>query len=189
VAVDTSEFHRLTSDEYHQLVDSGGFDEDTRVELIEGILCDMSPKSPEHERIIAYLNRVLATALDHDRFWLRPTAPLSIGDSEPEPDLSVVRRGTPEPYHPASAALVIEVSVSSRRRDLAVKPALYAGADVAEYWVVDPAKDVVVVHSDPGADGYRTRAELGPGAALDGAVVGIGEIPVAGVLAAATARP
>ncbi len=182
--MDSSEFHRLTGDEYHQMIESGGFDEETRVELIDGVLCDMSPQSPEHVAIVAYLNRVLAAALDHDRFRLRPTAPLSLGDSEPEPDLAVVERGTPQPYHPASAALAIEVAISSRRRDLAVKPRLYARAGVTEYWVIDPEHNVVVVHRDPGADGYDSRVELDPGKTLDGGVVGIGELDVASILAA-----
>jgi Uma2 family endonuclease len=183
--VDISEFHRLTGDEYHQMIESGGFDEETRVELIGGILCDMSPKTPQHELIVEHLNRVLAAALDLDRFRLRVSGPLSIGDSEPEPDLAVVRRGTPEPYHPASAELVIEVATSSRRRDLAVKPRLYARAGVTEYWVIDPENSVVVVHRDLGADGYGSRVELGPGDALEGGVVGIGKLEVADVLAAA----
>ncbi len=45
MAVD-AEIHRLTADEYHRLIESGGFDEDTRIELIDGLLLDMSPKSP-----------------------------------------------------------------------------------------------------------------------------------------------
>jgi Uma2 family endonuclease len=184
-ALDISEFHRLTGEEYHQLIESGGLAEETRVELIDGILCDMSPKTPEHELIVEYLAKVLAVALDHDRFRLRVAAPLSLGDTEPEPDLAVVRRGTPAPYHPASAELTVEVAISSRQRDLAVKPQLYARAGVAEYWVVDVTQNVVVVHREPAADGYRSRAELAPGDSLDGGVVEVGEIEVARVLAAA----
>ncbi|HLW93882.1 MAG TPA: Uma2 family endonuclease [Solirubrobacteraceae bacterium] len=185
MAVDISEFHRLTSDEYHLMIESGGFDEETHIELIDGILCDMSPKTPEHGLVVEYLNRVLAAALDHDRFRLRVTGSLSLGDSEPEPDLAIVARGTPDPYHPASAELVIEVAISSRRRDLAVKPPLYARAGVTEYWVIDVAQNAVVVHRAPGKDGYGSRVELRPGEALDGGVVGVGELDVASVLGAA----
>lgn len=44
------EVHRLTADEYHQMIEAGGFDEDARIELIDGLLVDMSPKTPAHER-------------------------------------------------------------------------------------------------------------------------------------------
>jgi hypothetical protein len=48
------------------------------------------------------------------------------------------------------------------------------------------AQNVVVVHRDPGAEGYCSRVELTPGEALDGGVVGVGELEVADVLAAAS---
>ena len=51
---------------------------------------------------------------------------LTLADSEPEPDFVVLARGTPSPYHPATAALAIEVAASSLRRDLLVKAPIYA---------------------------------------------------------------
>ena len=47
-----AELHRMSADEYHRVIDAGGFDEDARIELIDGLLLDMSPKSPAHERVI-----------------------------------------------------------------------------------------------------------------------------------------
>lgn len=170
------------------MVDAGAFDKHARVELIDGLLCEMSPRTPAHERVIEYLTRTLAAVLDHDRYRLRVGSALSIGDSEPEPDVAVVRHGTPEPYHPASALLVIEVALSSRKRDLVVKPALYAKAGIIEYWVVDVERELVVVHRDPTANGYKSCVEIGREGILDGAVAEIGAIPVDAVLAAAAAR-
>jgi Uma2 family endonuclease len=183
IAVDTSELHRLTAEEYHDLIETGAFaTSGARVELIDGLLCDMSPHTPAHDLIVERLNTMLAAALDHERFRLRPTLALSLGDSEPEPDVAIVERGTPEPYHPASAALVIEVALSSRRRDLLVKPRLYARARVTEYWVIDVRHGLVVVHRDPTADGYSSRIEIDRDGTLDGGVIGIGGIAVGDVL-------
>ena len=39
VAVD-SEIYRLTAEQYHLLIESGAFDEKSRVELIDGLLLD-----------------------------------------------------------------------------------------------------------------------------------------------------
>ena len=47
VALDIGQVHRLSTDEYHRLIEAGGFDEDARVELIDGLLADMSPKTGE----------------------------------------------------------------------------------------------------------------------------------------------
>ena len=137
VEIGLSDVHRMSADDYHRLIDSGTLDEDTRVELIDGLLLDMSPKSPAHENVIAALADRLLDGLDRGRYQLRIGTPLSIGDSEPEPDLIILERGTAQPYHPATAALVVEVAVSSQRRDLRTKPAIYARAGVPLYWVVD----------------------------------------------------
>ncbi len=183
IAVDTSELHRLTAEEYHDLIDAGAFaTSGARVELIDGLLCDMSPHTPAHDLIVERLNTMLAAALDHTRFRLRPTLALSLGASEPEPDVAIVERGTPEPYHPAGAALVIEVALSSRRRDLLVKPRLYARAHVTEYWVIDVQRNMVVVHRNPAGDGYSSCVEVDRDGTLDGGVIAVGEIPVADVL-------
>jgi Uma2 family endonuclease len=56
--------------------------------------------------------------------------------------------------HPTKALLVIEVALSSHRRDLVLKPRLYAPA-VPEYWVIDLREDRAVVHREAGADGFR----------------------------------
>jgi Uma2 family endonuclease len=186
VTLDSSDLHRISSDKYHEFIECGALD-NAHVELIDGLICDMSPRTSEHDRIAAYLTRLLADRLNR-AYQLRVASALTIGDSEPEPDFAVVRPGTPEPYHPATAELVIEVSLSSLRRDLIVKPRIYSSAGVPEYWVVDIEHSRVVVHREPARDGYGVRRELGHTESLDGAVVGIGEIPIAEILAAAQPR-
>jgi Uma2 family endonuclease len=151
--------HRLTAHEYHLMIESGGLDEDTRVELIDGLLVDMSPKTAEHENAIAWLAERLFRSIDLVRYQVRVTAALSLGDSEPEPDLMVIDRDVERPYHPATAVLVVEVAVSSQRRDLRVKPRLYARAGVPVYWVIDLDGGRAVVHGDPAGDAYE-RVEV-----------------------------
>jgi Uma2 family endonuclease len=176
------EVHRLTAEEYHRMIDSGGFDEDARIELIDGLLLDMSPKTPRHENVIAALADRLFRELDVARYQPRVGAPLSIGDSEPESDLIVLERGTAQPYHPSTAALVIEVAVSSQRRDLRTKPAIYARAGVPAYWVIDVDGGRAVAHTDPGADGYASVEIV---TELSASHIGLAPIAVADVLAAA----
>jgi Uma2 family endonuclease len=87
---------------------------------------------------------------------------MTLETSEPEPDLIVFQRDAPRAYHPSTAALVIEVSVSSLRRDLGQKPLLYSRAGVAEYWVVDLDGRRIVVHGVPPGNGRlaATAVEL-----------------------------
>ena len=57
--------------------------------------------------------------------------------------------------------LVIEVvSPSSRRMDYNLKNALYSSAGVREYWIVDPAKNFVIVYNfDTSDSGQYTFAD------------------------------
>jgi Uma2 family endonuclease len=181
--VELADLHRLTSEEYHRLIEAGAFEDWPRVELIEGLLCDMSARGRWHELVVEHLIWRLSKSLDDERYRLRAVAALSLGRSEPEPDFAIVRRGSADPYHPGSAALVIEVAASSHRRDLLVKPRIYAQAGVEEYWVVDVKNGLVIVHREPSADGYGSRVELGRDGVLDGSVVEIGELPIAEILA------
>lgn len=164
---------------------SGVFDEDARVELIDGLLVDMSPKTRAHENAIAWLNRLLVLAVPAERFEIRIAAPLTIGPSEPEPDVAVIERSAPRPHHPATAALVVEVAVSSLVRDLQDKPPVYAQAGVPVYWVVDLDGRRAVTHSTPREGGYEQVEVVGVDGELRAPHVGLPALSVAELFAAA----
>lgn len=146
--------------EYDRLVDEGVFD-DERIELLEGTLIEMSPEGTEHAWIIQELNRLLTRGLP-DELRLRVAAPFAANNvSEPEPDCAVVPVGDYWVDHPSVALLLIEVSRSSRRKDLGLKARIYGAAGVPSYWVVDLERRVVHVHQEPTGDGYG-RVEQHP---------------------------
>jgi Uma2 family endonuclease len=162
--VDDLTLHRMSLDEYHRLIEAGAFDEDLRVELIDGLLVEMSPKGREHELCGEFLTRWLVTNTDPARFRVRAGGPLTIPQarSEPEPDFAVVPVGVDEPFHPATALLVVEVAASSLRYDLGRKAGVYAAARVPEYWVVDVHGRRMWVHEKPDRGEYtevRARHE------------------------------
>ena len=125
----------------------------------------------------------LLLALLPPGFELRREAPLSIGGSEPEPDLSVVE-GHPGDWlqaHPTTAALVVEVAVSSAELDEG-KASIYAEAGIPEYWIVRPDLRTVTVYREPTPDGYRSRSELSEAGTLPCATVPGVVLAVASVL-------
>ena len=72
--------------EYERLVEAGVF-EDERVELLRGVLVEMSPQGEPHARITAWLAHRFARALAIDRFDVRSHSPFAATeDSMPEPD-------------------------------------------------------------------------------------------------------
>jgi len=188
VLLPAAQAHRFSLEEYHQLIESGGFDEGSRVELIEGAIADMSPKTAEHENAIRWLTRWLITAVDPARFEVGVQTALTLSGSEPEPDLAVIPSDAPRPYHPATAALVIEVAMSSQDRDLRQKPALYARAGITEYWVVDLDAGVVVVRRNPTDTGYQAIAEIPADGSIDAQALALPRLEVAELLAAARRR-
>jgi Uma2 family endonuclease len=152
----------LSLAEYHRRIAAGEYDEAPNAELIEGVLVEMTRKTREHEAAIGWLMYRLFDHVDRDRFQIGVHSALTLewSNSEPEPDLIVVARDAPRPYHYATAALAIEVSVSSLRHDLVVKRRLYAGSGVTEYWVIDVDGRCVVRHRDPCDGDYRKVDEV-----------------------------
>jgi hypothetical protein len=91
--------------------------------------------------------------------------PVRIGvHSEPEPDVALVRLRE-RPYKeahpgPEDVYLVVEVADTTLAADRRLKLPLYARAGIPEVWLVDVQHDVVHVHREPTADGYRVVRTL-----------------------------
>src|SRR3954447_21295691 len=57
----------LSLENYHRLVEAGGFDGE-RVELLDGLLVHMSPKSERHEATVEYLLDWLMANVDRGHY-------------------------------------------------------------------------------------------------------------------------
>jgi Uma2 family endonuclease len=155
---------RFSVAEYHRMIDMGILDEDEHVELLEGEIVQMPPMEKPHARAITKLDRRLQRALS-DHYVVRIQMPLTLRDSEPEPDVVVVLAKDEDAAlrHPSRALLVIEVAASSIRYDLAIKSRIYAKAGIPEYWLVVVRKKAVEVLRDPDSRRgvYRTCQTVG----------------------------
>ncbi len=155
---------RFSVEQYHQLGEYSATGK--RTELIRGYVFDKMSKSPLHTSIGSRLYDLLYARLPAD-CWVRKEEPLTFADSEPEPDISIVR-GQPADFyakHPTSAALVIEVAVTSLAEDRALA-ALYAEAGVEEYWIVCPRERQVEVYRHAAQSIYAEQTIVPPGATL-----------------------
>ena len=155
----------LTVEEYHRLDE---FNENgRRTELIRGIVIEKMSKSPSHRTIVSLLYRLFLARLPQG-FTVWQEQPLTLADSEPEPDISVTRGGERdfEKAHPTTAELVIEVAVSSPALDRE-NASLYAEAGVKEYWIVLAGQRQVEVYRRPEAGRYRETSVAGADDTLD----------------------
>ena len=154
----------ITVEVYEQMVDAGILTEDDRVELLNGLLSEMSPQSPEHAGIVQWLTKQLIRGIDDDVAEVRSQLPARLPPlSVPEPDIAIIPAGNYAHAHPAEALLVIEVAVSSRRLDLGTKAEIYAAAGVGEYWVVDIPGRMVHVHDSPAGERYGSCRQVTAG--------------------------
>ena len=151
------------------MIDSGILDEDEHVELLEGEIVQMSPQEKPHARATSRLTRCFTRFLG-DEYAVRCQLPLTLPDSEPEPDLAIVRTREEDTAdrHPRTALLVIEVADSSARYDLSVKARIYARAGIPEFWLVLVQQRTIEVLQDPDevAGVYASRLSIGVGATV-----------------------
>src|ERR1700735_2495935 len=79
--------HRIDVDTYERIVESGALD-GHRVELLDGVLVEVSPQSPAHAIVIEQLQRHLGS---DPRLRVRVQSPLRVPPgSEPEPDVALL---------------------------------------------------------------------------------------------------
>jgi Uma2 family endonuclease len=157
---------RISLEQYHRMVEAGIWD-DCHVELLNGVVVEMSPEGTPHAHDSTDMGEYL-TILLGDRAQVRPAKPITLpGGSEPEPDIAIVQRlgreyRTHHPY-PENIFWIIEYSNSSLDKDLGVKAKIYAAEGIPEYWVVNLKQNVLIVFRDPVDREYQSRQEFTTG--------------------------
>ena len=154
VPTDTEPPLRLfTRKDYHAMAEASILSERDRVELIKGRIISMLPIGTWHHSASMRVDRVFQAAYG-------ATALISCGnsvalgdDSEPQPDIMVLRWRDDFYAHAQPEAqdviLLVELSDSSRAFDLGAKLDLYAENGIRDYWVVDTKGKCVRVFRDP----------------------------------------
>jgi Uma2 family endonuclease len=181
---------RWTRSEYDRMTEAGVLTENDRVELIGGEILTVTPQKCAHATGVVLASEALRRVLPPD-LHVRTQLPLALGDdSEPEPDVAVVR-GSLRDYlnaHPQSAVLIVEISDSRLAFDRYVKGSLYARERVGEYWIINLGESIVEVYRDPTED---SSARFGWSYAQSKRVAGTEStpLPFGGVVSAADLLP
>jgi Uma2 family endonuclease len=158
----------LTVEEFEALAEAEGWDEDTRVELLDGELVWMSPINDPHIGCVNRLTNLFNRRHAEDVALVSVQNPIRIDNyDEPQPDVALLRPRA-DYYATAKAAprdilLLVEVADRTLRTDLGRKARIYASGGVAEYWVIDLNNRVVYVHRNPAAGSYTSRRFVGRG--------------------------
>lgn len=155
----------LTVDEYHKMAEVGIFDEDDRVELINGEIIEMSPIGSIHTSRVKRIMRLFHSMPNVEKYLVSVQDPIFLGKySEPEPDLAILhfRADFYEEKHPEpkDILLVIEVSDTSLGYDREVKKPLFAAAAIPELWIVNIEDEQVEVYTNPANGNYTSRQDF-----------------------------
>ncbi len=160
------ERYRFTAKDYKDMAKAGVMD-GVRAELIDGDFIVMAPLAPPHAGTVDWLAQKLVMRLG-ESVIVRVQGPILIDEyNVPQPDISVLRvradfYKSSQPQ-PSDVLLLIEVADSTVRSDRYVKVPKYGAAGIPETWLVDLQHGLVLVHTDPQADGYGAVKTLKPG--------------------------
>jgi len=151
-AVPTEPVWRFSVEQYHRMVRLGILSDDDPVELLEGWLVYKMPKNPPH-RATTKLTRNALDAIISGDWYVDTQEPITLIDSEPEPDVVIVRGNTRNylDRHPGAEdiTLVIEVSDTTLERDRTSKKRLYGRAGIPVYWIINLPEQQIEVYSGP----------------------------------------
>jgi hypothetical protein len=162
ILYDPLALRRFSVSEYHKMFKTGILKPHDRVELLRGWIIKKMPPNPPHSGSVGRVNRRLARILPDD--WsLRVQCPITLSDSEPEPD-SVLARGAEGTYdkrHPRAAdiGVLMEVGDSTVLPDRRDKGAIYAQAKIAEFWLINVVKRKVEAYTKPRGGRYQKIKE------------------------------
>ena len=161
--------HKFSLETYNRMIEAGILTPDDKVELIHGEIVTMAPMGNKHLFLTNYYaDRLLETY--RGEAWVISQSPVQIQtdqtqpDSEPEPDLTVLRlpvnRYKERKPQAEDVLLIIEVSDSTLNYDRGKKLSLYAEAGIPEVWISNIQDNVLEVYREPKQPTYGVRLTL-----------------------------
>ncbi len=134
------------------MIKCGILTEDDPLELLEGILVEKMPKKPGHSGATRKARETLRKVV-LPGWFADSQEPITTEDSEPEPDLAVIR-GKPEDFleiHPRGrdVGMTVEVADTSLARDRGSKKTIYARANIPVYWIINLLERQIEVYTEP----------------------------------------
>jgi Uma2 family endonuclease len=154
--------YRFSVEEFNKLGEAGIFDEDDRVELLDGEIIVLSPVGTQHAGIVMRLISVFHDKLGK-RVLINPQNPTVMDEfSEPLPDIMLLkpRKDFYSSAHPrpGDIFLLIEVSDTTLAYDRGRKLRKYAESRLAEVWIVNVKQQTIEQFRAPGGATYSSSA-------------------------------
>lgn len=157
---------RLSVAQYHRMIAAGILTSDDPIELLNGWLIQKMTKNPPH-RIATRLVREALEAVIPKDWYVETQEPITLTDSEPEPDVAIIRGNTRDyqDCHPGpeNVGLIVEVADSTLDRDRTIKQIVYANAGIDTYWIVNLVDCQLEVYTKPTPKGFQAKTVFSQG--------------------------
>lgn len=136
---EAGERYRFTVRELQHMIELGVFDDDLRIELIDGDIVWMAAIGGPHFESVTRANRSFGRTVGDDALVSIQNAIRLNNRSAPQPDIAIIRnrRYRGELPTPEDVFLLVEVAVTSLKYDRDTKVGLYAASGIPEVWIVD----------------------------------------------------
>ncbi len=152
---------RISVKQYDVMIKNGVFDENDRVELLNGAIIEKMPKGTKHssanDRAAKVFYRILG-----EKVIVRNQNPIWLDDySEPEPDivLAAIDENEYENTHPTpeDIFLILEISDSTLGYDRRAKSLAYSKAGIRQYLLLNLQEQTIEDYREPSADGFQSK--------------------------------
>ncbi len=161
---------RFTVEDYHEMIRIGILPSGAPIELLEGWLIRKMIKNPAH-RVATRKTRIVLENFVPEGWSVDTQEAITTDDSEPEPDVSVVRGDTAQLLdrhpNPSEIGMLVEVADSSLDRDRGAKKRIYAAARIPAYWIINLIDKCVEEYTLPSGPSeqpdYANRQIFQPG--------------------------
>jgi Uma2 family endonuclease len=147
-----SRLHRFTVAQYHHMIQAGVFEDNDHVQLLEGCIVYTMTHNPPHDTAMDLSQSAISPLLPAN--WrVRVQSAITTRDSEPEPDVAVVkgpaRRYKTSHPRPRDIGMLVEVADSSLQQDRTIQARIYARARIPIYWIINLVEAKVEVYTKP----------------------------------------
>lgn len=155
---------RFTVADYHKMSEAGVLTKNDRVELLEGVIIEMSPKGKRHAAATNRVTKVFIQTFG-DRAIVTNQNPILLDDaSEPEPDIALLapqeKEYTDRLPQAADVLVILEVSDTTLKFDRETKGVTYAKAGIKQYLVMNVNARELIDMREPSPEGYRSYTTL-----------------------------
>jgi Uma2 family endonuclease len=177
----------MSIEQYHAMIANGILGPDDPVEFLEGILVQKMSINPPHRIATRCIRRALEVVVPAG-WYVDEQKPITLANSEPEPDVAVIRGDTRDypTGHPGAGdvLLIVEAADASLVRDRILKKRIYAAAGIPFYWLLDLVNHKLEVYSEPSSGDYQRRVVYSPDDSVPVFLEGrtVGTIPVRSLL-------